>query len=122
MPSPAGRPERRRMPRLTERCRVTFRVLREGATGARTEAGETVNLSGSGLCLLTREAVARGTRLALELRLEGRPQPVVAMGTVVWTAPERDAHKIGIEFAWLRPEDQAAIAVIADYVRGRLGE
>lgn len=117
----AERPERRKMPRIAERCRVSYRVLRGGKAEAKVQAAETVNLSGSGLCLLAAAPLPRDAQLALEIRLEGRSDPVVAMGSVVWCAPEGTSHKVGVAFAWLRDEDRAALEVLERYVRERLG-
>jgi Tfp pilus assembly protein PilZ len=117
----ADRPERRKMPRIAERCRVAYRALRGGRAEAKVYAAETVNLSVSGLCLLAPEPLPRDTELALEICLEGTQEPVVAVGRVVWCAPEKKAHKVGVAFAWLRDEDRAALEVLERYVRERLG-
>ncbi|MHC4550363.1 MAG: PilZ domain-containing protein [Planctomycetota bacterium] len=114
------RPERREHARLPERCRVAFRAIREGAAEPKTAAAETLNLSASGLCLVSPEPLQRDDHLALELSLEGHADPVVAVGRVVWCDKEEGAYRVGICFTWLREEDRKALAVISDYVQKRL--
>lgn len=120
--------ERRDAPRINDRCRIAYRaLLAEGAT-ERAEAAATVNLSASGLCMVTPAALDRDAHLALELDLEGHEDPVVAVGRVVWCDREDEAeaehagrYRVGVCFTWLRDEDRASLSVIADYVQDRLG-
>jgi hypothetical protein len=112
--------ERRKAPRIPEQCRVAFRAIREGAADAKTTAARTLNLSASGLCLLAPGRLERDQHLALELSLEGRKDPVVAVGRVVWCDEDEGAYRVGVCFTWLREEDRRALQVISDYVRERL--
>jgi len=114
------RPERRRDPRIPERCRVAFRAIREGSADAKTTAAHTVNLSASGLCLVAPTRLERDQHLALELSLEGRKEPVVAVGRVVWCDEDAGVFRVGVCFTWLREEDRAALQVISTYVRERI--
>lgn len=112
--------ERRRAARIPERCRVAFRAIREGARDAKTTAAETLNLSASGLCLVAPARLERDQHLALELALDGRKDPVVAVGRVVWCDEDEGNYRVGICFTWLREEDRRALEVISEYVRDRL--
>jgi hypothetical protein len=118
MSEPQG--ERRQDPRLTTRCHVAYREIQGGKAAEKTTAARTINLSASGLCLVTPRPVAPDTHLALEVGLEGEPSPVVAVGRVVWCDPDADHFRIGICFTWLREEDREALDVIADFVESRL--
>jgi len=122
--------ERRRAVRIAERLSVAYRRLHEGTAAPKTTAGETLNLSASGLCLVAPERLERESNVALEITLAGQSQPVVAMGRVVWcdeddgggdagsaAGPER--YRVGICFTWLREVDRAPLEVIAEYVRHR---
>jgi len=113
-------PERRRAPRIPEACRVAFRAIREGAADAKTTAAKTLNLSASGLCLVAPARLERDQHLALELSLEGRNEPVVAVGRVVWCDEDEGRYRVGVCFTWLRDEDRRALQVISEYVRDRL--
>jgi len=115
-----GSDERRRDPRVPEQCQVAFRIIREGAAAAKTTAAQTLNLSASGLCLVSPDPLKRDEHLALELALDGQTEPVVAMGRVVWCDEDDPAYRVGICFTWLRDEDRQALAVISDYVKKRL--
>jgi len=114
--------ERRRAPRIDERLQVAFRTLREGAAEPRRTAARTLNLSASGLCLVTQEALRRDDHLAMELSLEGQPGPVMAVGRVVWCDRDEQerSFRVGVCFTWLREEDRKALAVIGEYVQSRL--
>jgi len=114
------RPERRRDVRIPERCRVAFRAMREGGADAKTTAAHTINLSVSGLCLVAPTRLERDQHLALELSLEGRNDPVVAVGRVVWCDEDSGAYRVGVCFTWLREEDRQALQLISDYVRERI--
>ncbi len=116
-----GKEERRRKPRIEERCRVSFRLIREGDADTKKHAGETLNLSESGLCLQTPIQLEQDADIALELSLSGHAQPVLAMGRVVWCAPEGPAYRVGISFAWLRDEDREALLTLSSFIQARLG-
>ncbi len=117
----SDRSERRHSPRIPERCSVAFRPIREGGTSRKTTAAQTLNLSSSGVCLVSPTPLERDVQIALELSLEGHADPVVAVGRVVWCDREEQAYRVGICFTWLREEDRRALAVISDYVQQRLG-
>jgi hypothetical protein len=112
--------ERRQDPRLKVRCLVSYRQIQGGKARPKTTAAKTINLSASGLCLLSPEPVIPDTHLALEVGLEGEPSPVVAVGRVVWCDQDAESYRIGICFTWLREEDRKALDVIADFVESRL--
>jgi len=112
--------ERRKAVRIPERLKVSFRTIREGGADPKTSAAETVNLSASGLCLKCSEALKRDDHLALELSLEGRADPVMAVGQVVWCDRDDQGYRVGICFTWLREEDRKALAVIGEYVQSRI--
>jgi len=114
-----GGEERRRAERLEQRCRVAFRRIRQGGSDEKRVAGETLNLSASGVCLVSPEAIPPDSQIALEMALDGLDGPVMAIGRVVWCDHERDAYRLGICFTWLREQDRKSLAVIADYVRSR---
>jgi c-di-GMP-binding flagellar brake protein YcgR len=113
------RSDRRRATRVPERCKLAFRILRDGRAEARTVAAETRNLSASGLCMVAPSAVETDTHLALEISLGGKP-PIVAIGRVVWCDQDGETYRIGVCFDWMREEDRKAVAVIASYVQSRL--
>ncbi len=112
--------ERRVAERLPIRCEVAFRALRDGAKAPIRVAAETLNLSASGLCLVSPSPLERDGHLALELTLEGHADPVVAVGKVVWCDAEKTGYRAGICFTWLREEDRKALSVISDFVAERL--
>lgn len=113
-------PDRRRAPRIREHCSVAFRAIREGMADAKTTAARTLNLSASGLCLVAPGRLERDQHLALELSLEGRNDPVVAVGRVVWCDEDEGTYRVGVCFTWMRDEDRRALEVISDYVRDRI--
>jgi hypothetical protein len=113
--------ERRRDPRVAERCRVSYRILREGVAEARTTAARTVNLSASGVCLEGGARLERDQNLALEIFLPGIVKPVLAMGRVVWCDGSEGGYRSGIAFAWMRDEDRKALGALAEFLQSRLG-
>lgn len=113
-------PDRRAAPRIPEQVRVLFRPIEESEGGPGPVEAETVNMSASGLCLVSPRALSAETHLALELGLKDRAEAVVAIGRVVWCDRDGEKFRVGICFTWLREEDRAALKVIADYVQTRL--
>ncbi|MFQ5843912.1 MAG: PilZ domain-containing protein [Planctomycetota bacterium] len=117
------RQDRRREGRIIEHCRVAFRVVEEGKAGPKTVAGETMDLSVSGLCLLAPVGVQPGSIVAIEVSLRGHAAPILAMGKVIWCngeGPQR--HRMGVAFSWVREEDRGALEVISDFVQEHLPE
>ncbi|MGH7163624.1 MAG: PilZ domain-containing protein [Planctomycetota bacterium] len=114
-----GGAERRGEGRQDVSCRVVFRVLKEGKAEPRTTAGETANLSATGLCLVTSRELEKDAHVAMEISLEGEADVVVAMGRVVWSERHRNGHRAGVAFAWVRDEDRKALAAIAEFLRTR---
>jgi len=113
--------ERRKDERLDERFRVSFRQIRDGAPSGKTVATKTLNLSASGLCLISPEPLDPEHHLALELSLQGQEEELIAIGRVVWCDREDDGFRVGICFTWLREEDRDSLKIIADYVQARIG-
>jgi len=120
--SPNEGADRRRHPRLSTRCRVAYRTIRDGAAAPRTNATETINLSASGLCMRAAEPLESEAHIALEIQLEGHPDPVVAIARVVWCDRDRAAgdYRVGLCFTWLREKDREDLRVIAEYVEARI--
>ncbi len=116
----SDRSEWRRAPRIDEQALVKFKDIGGGA-GRKTVAAKTLNMSESGLCLLSPKALAPDAHLALELSLKGHDAAVMAIGRVVWCDPDGDDYRVGICFTWLRDEDRDSLQVIAEYVADRTG-
>ena len=114
--------EKRGAIRLSERCKVAYRVLVEGADSPKRRAAETLNLSASGVCIRTEESLRPDDHVALELTLAERDpgEAVVAVGKVVWCDRDGDHFRIGACFTWLREEDRRDLGIIADYVARRV--
>jgi len=112
--------ERRQAARLPLRCRVSFKAIHEGKADPKVLAGETLNLSASGLCLVSPMRIERDSHLAMELALDGHEAPVVAVGRVVWCDAADEGFRLGICFTWLREEDRKSLGVISSYVQARL--
>ena len=111
--------ERRRAARIPERVQVRVKDIGGEGALANSIRAETLNMSASGLCLSSPEALMPETHLAMELTLEGIDDPVMAIGRVVWCDPDDDRYRVGVCFSWLRDEDRAPLQVIADYVAAR---
>ena len=115
-------PEKRGAPRIEERCTISYRAVEKSENNPKRIAAQTLNLSSSGLCLLSDEALMPDRHLALELQIEEREEPFVAIGRVVWCDRDGDRYRIGICFTWLREEDRRDLGAIGDYVKRRLEE
>jgi len=97
-----------------------YRVLVDEGQTPKQAAAETLNLSGSGVCIASTEALPPERHVALELTLSDRDEPVVAVGKVVWCDRDGDRFRVGICYTWLREEDRRDLGIIADYVARRI--
>jgi hypothetical protein len=46
----------------------------------------------------------------------------LALGRVVWSAPDGEGHAAGVEFLWVSQEDRANLGRLAKYFRQKYGE
>jgi hypothetical protein len=76
--------ERRRHPRITGRFIVTYRILDDN----NTDVTQSKNLSLGGMLLTTNRQFAKGTHLAVEIRLPFERSPIMLVGKVI------DSHEI----------------------------
>ena len=111
--------ERRRHKRFIVEVRVRFRDV-EGVDPARW--GRTRDLSLGGLLLLSKDPVPEGSHLAFEIHVQDETAPVLALGRVVWSAPEAEGHASGVEFLWVSQEDRSNLGRLAQYFRQKYGE
>ncbi len=73
-------PERRRVPRVSGRFIVSYRILEEADNA---DISQTKNLSLGGMLLTTNKQFTPGTNLALEIRLPFDPNPIMIIGKVI---------------------------------------
>lgn len=111
--------ERRRFPRLDVELIVRYKVL---STSEQEFEATTKNISQGGLCLLTHEELKPDTFLAVEIKFPQTPEPVVAIGHVVWSqasplGPSPAGHRRfdnGIEFEKISDSDRQRIGKCVD--------
>lgn len=92
---------RRQAPRIE--CDATFR----GGGASKSLVGRVVDLSGTGLFLLTRKFVPVGTQIHLDFELS--TGPVQAVGEVRWVGHGARGQGIGIRFLRLSAASARAI-------------
>ncbi len=73
-------PERRKHHRISGRFIVSYRILQEQDN---VDVTQTKNISLGGMLLTTNKHFARGTNLALEIRLPFDPNPIMLIGKVI---------------------------------------
>ena len=74
--------ERRRFPRLKIELFVRYKIL--GKMEQQGD-GQTKNISAGGICLVAREKLQLGTKVAVEMKFPDSVNPVLAVGRVVWS-------------------------------------
>jgi len=71
------------------------------------------NISAGGVFVATHELHEIGAQVRLKLTLPEHDRPIVTTGRVAWVRPHNEANDaptgVGIKFAELAPEDEAAI-------------
>jgi hypothetical protein len=113
-------PEKRGATRVSQRCQISYRSVDSADDNPKRVATQTLNLSSSGLCLIAPEALVPDRHLALELQINDRDAPLMAIGRVVWCDRDGDQYRVGVCFTWLREEDRADLGKIAEYVQGKI--
>lgn len=106
--------ERRKFARATIELIVRYKVL--DIPQQQLEA-KTKDISGGGICLVTREKMKLGTAVAMEIKFSPADNPVIAYGRVVWfnqskLGPSPAGHlrfDSGIEFEKISDQDRKRI-------------
>ena len=119
-----GHEEQRRYPRVSEHCTVHYRTLPGEKVVSNGRHGETVNISGGGICFETSEEMPEGGMVVLEIDLPNFPSSVVALGRVVWSRliAGSGAYETGLEFWWVGWREEDAQQSMLDYIKKKLQE
>jgi hypothetical protein len=106
----------RRDERLRVDATVKYKVIRRDTAAGKGPGpdfqpdGRSVNISLSGLAIVTKGALKKGDYLKVEMGLPGRPGSVRALAEVMWARLEEGRHVSGIRFLiLLNQDDEAAI-------------
>lgn len=113
--------EARKFPRLDKKWEINYRKISPEEIESNPVSSYTVNISGGGVCFETEEEIPEGTILALELKSEAFPSPVIVLAKAVWCNKKiwREKYKVGLEFWWTGWKDNSAQEEIAEYIRGQ---
>jgi len=109
--------ERRRSVRLDMRLPTTLKDQRT----ASVEQAFTKDISGQGMCLLTRETLTPGAHLGVEIKVPDLKTPVAFDIEVVWSRPLADPPpratphqaEAGVRFVRIDPKDRTLIMLYA---------
>ncbi|MBI2871002.1 MAG: PilZ domain-containing protein [Candidatus Omnitrophica bacterium] len=107
--------ERRKFVRIDQRWYVVFQQLDNALKHVyqKEVQGETRSVSMGGVLFRTREKVAAGALLELEVQLPGEGEPLVAIARVVRVAPVKDesgdGYDAALEFIWLYHKDSGRL-------------
>ena len=115
--------ERRKFPRMTVELFVRYKIL---SSPEQVDA-QTKNISGGGVCLVTREKMELGTYLAMEVKFPHSKGPILAGGRVIWCresrlGPSPAGHSRfdnGIEFVQISETDRQQII---EHIKSKLGK
>ena len=105
--------ERRRFVRLPVKLNTAIQVV--GAENPLLSL--TKDTSGGGIAFFTRDLVAPGTVVQLQLKFPERPKAIVCKAQVIWSGPLLREHtskndagfEAGVRFLEIAPEDQRFI-------------
>ncbi len=108
------REERRKHIRLKTKLSTSYKDARSG----KMRRALTKNIGAGGLCLLTEEYLAPGTRLVLELQLSDRPKAIQCQVEVIWSQPLAAGqgvyqNEMGVEFVQIDPKEQTLLTQYA---------
>ncbi len=105
--------ERRKFVRLDTRLEISYAAL----PADKMQGGATKDISGSGICLFTKEVLTVGTQLQVTMKLPSQAQPVHFTSEVVWSeayemigkTEHRRSAETGVRFVEVAPKDREAI-------------
>ncbi len=106
--------ERRRDPRAKVWAAVRYCCLDEGRE--LWHEGTLNDVSVGGVRLTCDRALECGARLALELRLPARPEPLLLQGQITWVAQRPSGSECGLQFLDVTPEQQAEIDAFVQFL------
>lgn len=106
--------ERRKFPRIEMEIIVRYKIL---STPEKELDAETKNISGGGVCLVTRERLELETVVAMEIKFPQVNKPILTTSRVVWCSesklgPSPAGHMRfdnGIEFTQISEADRQQI-------------
>ena len=101
--------DKRKRDRLLHRLKINYTVLSEHDNEPRRSGfGHSVNISPSGVCLITTPSISGSKLLHLNIQLPVKPFSLLILGKPVWCAqvPDSDgnSHRVGIRFLGLFPQ------------------
>lgn len=117
------------MTERTEDLRRHRRLAVDVQANARTEDGRklparTRDLSRSGICLLTTDALARGEKLCIDLILllgsSSTSEPLPLRARVVWCTPISGAFQVGAMFDGLSKKEASFLEMFLRYLDGTI--
>lgn len=121
MPDSPPSPDKRRFPRLKDSCVIRFRRVESDSFPQEGTEALTVNISGGGICFVSKEQCEHDALLAIELTLPEFDSPVVSLGRTVWCEPTDDGRfEVGMEFWWIGWGDDGAQQAISGYIKKAL--
>jgi c-di-GMP-binding flagellar brake protein YcgR len=88
-------PDGRKFPRLNEGWQLAYRILEKEKALKEPLRNFTVDISGGGICFLSKEELAPKTPLAIELDSEEFPSPIMALAHVVWCNTTEQEYEVG---------------------------
>ena len=118
----AAREEARKFPRVSENCRIRYRLVEDEALQQNGRSVAAVNISGGGVRFTTDTPLPAGRVAVLELDLPGMPSGIVAIGKVVWSGrtPGGAGFENGVEFWWVGWRAEDVQQAMLDYVSTKL--
>ena len=103
--------------------RLSVRLLTwvKSLDSGKVQRSLTQDVGGGGLSLITDETIAPGTRLALEIQLPDRVEPIRCMAEVIRSELQQDSGtptrhptaETGVKFVEINPKDRAFIVQFA---------
>ena len=117
--------ERRKFPRIRAELIVRYKIL--DAKEQRFD-GKTKDISGGGLCLVTRERINPGVVLAMDIKFPHLAEPTLISGRVIWSqksnlGPSPAGHMRfdnGIEFVEINDLDRQRIIEQVKYEQEKM--
>lgn len=114
--------DKRKFPRLGEIWNVDYRIITTEEFQKNPIGGLTVNISGGGICFESDEDIPKGAMLALEMKSEIFPSPIIALARTVWCKKEKkkDKFEVGAEFWWTGWKDNTSQQAVSEYISKKI--
>ncbi|ETW95310.1 MAG: hypothetical protein ETSY1_31165 [Candidatus Entotheonella factor] len=106
----------RKFPRVSKEYRVSYSLVDQEQFDRNPVRSLAVNISGGGICFTSKEPLAKGCMVALDIDADDLHSSILALAKVKWCKTSGESYEVGAEFWWIGWRDNEAQTTVADFI------